>query len=151
MTTIEQAPENVEIKSYSILVTGATGFIGSRLLAALSKKGYKVKAMSRKKISDKENIKFVQADAFKINELEQALTGIEVSYYLLHSMEGSKQEWKDFAEREQNQARNFLAAAQKAGVKRIIYLGGLVNDSLSLSAHMKSRKEVGEILASGNI
>jgi uncharacterized protein YbjT (DUF2867 family) len=66
-------------------------------------------------------------------------------------MEGSKDHWKEFATREKTQAQNFLAAATKAGVKRIIYLGGLVNDSLDLSPHMRSRKEVGEILASGDI
>ena len=58
---------------------------------------------------------------------------------------------KNLQTREKTQAKNFLQAATKAGVKRIIYLGGLVNNSLELSPHMKSRKEVGEILSSGNI
>ena len=66
-------------------------------------------------------------------------------------MEGSKDHWKEFASREKIQAQNFLQAATESGVKRIIYLGGLVNDSLSLSPHMRSRKEVGEILSSGSI
>ncbi|MDH5463668.1 MAG: NAD(P)H-binding protein [Nitrosopumilus sp.] len=136
---------------FSILVTGATGFIGSRLISLLSTSGYTVTGMSRKKMSDTENVKYVQADVFDIDELTNALSGIDVAYYLLHSMEGSKSEWKEFASRERIQAQNFLKAATKSGVKRIIYLGGLVNNSLELSPHMRSRKEVGEILASGNI
>jgi len=86
-----------------------------------------------------------------LEELEKALQGVEVAYYLVHSMEGDKNQWKEFASREKIQAQNFLKAATNCGVKRIIYLGGLVNESLELSPHMKSRKEVGDILASGNI
>ena len=80
-----------------------------------------------------------------------SMGGVEVAYYLLHSMEGEKSSWQEFASRERLQAQNFLKAATKSGVKRIIYLGGLVNDSLELSPHMQSRKEVGQILASGDI
>ncbi|MBT8252255.1 MAG: NAD(P)H-binding protein, partial [Nitrosopumilus sp.] len=138
-------------KPFSILVTGATGFIGSRLISDLTANGYSVKGMSRRKISSTANIKYVQADVFEPSELEDALSGVEIAYYLLHSMEGNKEEWKEFANREKIQAQNFLNAATKSGVKRIIYLGGLVNDSISLSPHMKSRKDVGEILASGTI
>ena len=136
---------------FSILVTGATGFIGSRLISILCSNGYTVKGLSRKKISDTANVKYVQANVFDLEQLTKAMNGIEVAYYLLHSMEGSKDEWQNFASREKIQAENFLKAATNAGVKRIIYLGGLVGDSLELSPHMKSRKEVGKILASGNI
>lgn len=137
--------------SFSILVSGATGFIGERLISALTSSGYSVKGMSRKQKSDSNQIKYVQADAFDQEQLEKAMSGIDIAYYLLHSMEGNKEEWKEFALRERRQAENFLNAATKAGVKRIIYLGGLVNDSLELSPHMRSRKKVGEILSSGNI
>jgi uncharacterized protein YbjT (DUF2867 family) len=147
----QQPTHTTKNKPYSIMVTGATGFIGARLISHLSKLGYSVKGMSRRMIPDSSNVKYVQADVFDVSQLEDALTGVEVAYYLLHSMEGSKVHWKEFATREKIQAKNFLAAATKDGVKRIIYLGGLVNDSLDLSPHMKSRKEVGEILASGNI
>ncbi|QMU55562.1 MAG: NAD(P)H-binding protein [Nitrosopumilus sp.] len=133
------------------MVTGATGFIGTRLISHLSKLGYSVKGMTRKNLSDTKNVKYVQADVFDVTQLEKGLEGVEVAYYLLHSMEGSKDHWKEFASREKIQAQNFLVAATKAGVKRIIYLGGLVNDSLELSPHMRSRKEVGEILSSGDI
>ena len=138
-------------KPYTIMITGATGFIGTRLISHLSKLGYSVKGMTRKNLSDTRNVKYVQADVFDITQLEKELVGIEIAYYLLHSMEGSKDHWKEFASREKIQAQNFLRAATKVGVKRIIYLGGLVNDSLELSPHMRSRKEVGEILASGDI
>ena len=141
----------IKNKNYSILVTGSTGFIGSRLISTLSKKGYTVKGMSRRSLPDEKNVKYVQADVFDPKQLDNALQGIDIAYYLLHSMEGSKEQWKEFASREKLQAQNFLQAATRAGVKRIIYLGGLVNDSLELSPHMQSRKEVGEILASGSI
>ncbi|MCE9652780.1 MAG: NAD(P)H-binding protein [Nitrosarchaeum sp.] len=139
------------LKPYSILVTGATGFIGSRLISSLSSSGFTVKGMSRNKLLDSNNVKYVQADVFDIDQLENAMSGIDIAYYLLHSMEGDKDHWKEFASRERIQAQNFLKAATKANVKRIIYLGGLVNDSLELSPHMQSRKEVGEILSSGSI
>ena len=107
--------------------------------------------MSRQKIDDENQVKFIQADVFNPDELTLALEGVEIAFYLLHSMEGDKKHWMEFFSREKIQAKNFLNAATQAGVKRIIYLGGLVNESLGLSPHMKSRKEVGEILASGNI
>ena len=138
-------------KPYDILVTGSTGFIGKKLLSKLSDSGYKVKAMSRSKYTDTENIRYVQADVFNVNSLSAATEGIETAFYLLHSMEGSKKEWAEFANREKQQAQNFLKSATESGVKRIVYLGGLVNQSLDLSKHMKSRHDVGRILASGDI
>lgn len=142
---------NPQESPYDILVTGATGFIGSRLLDSLIGRGYTVKALSRRNKPDRQNIVFVRADLFDERQLESALAGINTAYYLVHSMEGDKKHWREFASRERKQAQNFLKAATNAKVKRIIYLGGLVNESLDLSPHMKSRKEVGEILASGNI
>jgi uncharacterized protein YbjT (DUF2867 family) len=136
---------------FSILVTGATGFIGSKLIQRLSEKGYTIKGMSRQKLDDIERVKYVKADVFKLEELKKAMDGVEVAFYLLHSMEGDSKHWQEFASREKTQAQNFLEAATQAGVKKIIYLGGLVNESLDLSPHMKSRKEVGDILSSGNI
>lgn len=143
--------KSMQSKPYSILVTGATGFIGSRLVRALSDRGYAVKAISRRPLGDKPNTKYVVADLFSEEQLFTALQGVEIAYYLVHSMEGDKKSWKDFASRERVQAQNFLRAATRAGVGRIIYLGGLVNENLDLSPHMKSRKDVGLILSSGNI
>ena len=133
------------------MVSGCTGFIGSRLAEKLSMIGYSVRGLTRQKKNDRGNIAYVRADVFDLPELIRSMRGIDVAYYLLHSMEGSKSEWQDFAKREREQARNFLTAAEEAGVKRIIYLGGLVKDGGELSPHMKSRKEVGRILASGSI
>lgn len=147
----QSTQQHMQTKPYDLLVTGATGFIGARLIKSLSESNYTVKGMSRRKLSDEKNVKYVRADVFDIDSLTNAMQGIEVAFYLLHSMEGSKSDWKDFINREKTQAENFLKAATRAGVKRIIYLGGLVNDSLELSPHMRSRKEVGEILASGSV
>ena len=151
MTQIISVSDISDYKPFSILVTGATGFIGSRLISSLVSSGYSVKGLSRKELSDTEKIKYVKADVFNSDELKNAMSGIDTAYYLLHSMEGEKKDWQEFAAREKIQAQNFLKAATESGVKRIIYLGGLINDSLDLSPHMRSRKEVGEILASGNI
>ena len=141
----------IQSKPYNILVTGSTGFIGSRLVKKLTNYGYTITALSRRKIPNTEHVRYVQADVLNEDELAKALQGIEVAYYLLHSMEGDKKLWKDFAQREKIQAQNFLKAATSAGIKRIIYLGGLINESLELSQHMQSRKDVGDILSSGSI
>jgi len=143
--------QQLAVKPYTVLVTGSRGFIGSRLVSYFTKHGVRVRAMSRKKSPDTEDVRYVRADAFDVKELTRALSGVRVAYYLLHSMEGSKEHWKDFADRERTQAQNFVRAAASAGVERVIYLGGLVNDSLHLSQHMSSRKRVGEILASGSV
>ena len=140
-----------QTNAYDILVTGSSGFIGKKLLNKLTNSGFTVTAMSRSKYSDTKNVKRVQADAFDVDSLTTATKGIRTAFYLLHSMEGSKKEWAEFANREKLQAENFLKAATDSGVKRIIYLGGLVNEGLELSKHMKSRHDVGKILASGNI
>ena len=130
----------------------ATGFIGGRLISHLpANLGHCVVGMSRRDVADAPNVRYVKADVFDVAQLGDALRGIEVAYYLIHSMEGGNGHWKEFASRERVQAQNFLKAAAKAGVKRIIYLGGLVSDSRDLSPHMRSRKKVGEILASGDI
>ena len=85
-------PKFSQTKPYSILVTGATGFIGSKLVDKLTSSGYTVKAMSRRQVSDTPGVKFVKADALLEESLENALEGVEVAYYLLHSMEGHKKE-----------------------------------------------------------
>ena len=151
MDQVTQYKNHTQLKPFDILVTGATGFIGARLVKEISKRGYTVKGMTRRQLEDGNNVKYVQADALDAQSLTKALKGVEIAYYLLHSMEGDKKNWKEFTSRERMQAQNFLKAATTNGVKRIIYLGGLVNESLDLSPHMQSRKQVGEILASGNI
>jgi uncharacterized protein YbjT (DUF2867 family) len=95
-----------------------------------------------------EEVKIIKADAGNYLELLKAMTGIDVAFYLIHSMEGSSKDWNKFAEKDKIAAENFAKAATECGVKRIIYLGGLNNekDTDSLSGHMRSRKQVGEIL-----
>ena len=116
-----------------VLVTGATGFIGSKLLCRLAGSGYRVRAMSRRLIPETEDIEAVQADAFDPDRLRAALSGVDAAYYLIHSMEGGTKDWKSFAERERVQAQNFLEAASAEGVGRIVYLGGLVSGEDGLS------------------
>jgi len=106
-------------------------------LAKLDETGFKVKAMSRSKYPDTENTKYVQADAFDVDSLSAATEGVETAFYLLHSMEGSKKEWAEFANREKQQAQNFLKAATESGVKRIIYLGGLVKKFTFIKTYEK--------------
>jgi len=95
-----------------------------------------------------EEVKIIKADASNYPELLKAMTGIDVAFYLIHSMEGSSKDWKKFAEKDRIAAENFAQAATECGAKRIIYLGGLNNekDTDSLSGHMRSRKQVGDIL-----
>lgn len=135
----------------ALLVSGCTGFIGSRLADRLSRMGYKVRGLTRQRVDGRDDISYVRADALDLSSLTAAMEGIDVAYYLIHSMEGSKSEWQNFAQRERAQAENFLKAAQEAKVKRIIYLGGLFGEGTRPSPHMKSRRDAGRILASGEI
>ena len=139
-----------------ILVTGASGFIGSRLVSRLCSSSEtnkrEITCITRNVESlvgrFNEQVKIIKADASNYLELRRAMTGIDVAFYLIHSMEGSSKGWKKFAERDRVAAENFAKAATECRVKRIIYLGGLNNekDFDSLSGHMQSRAQVGEIL-----
>ncbi|HJY10849.1 MAG TPA: NAD(P)H-binding protein, partial [Nitrososphaeraceae archaeon] len=119
---------------------------------------WSIRCMTRKSQSlssyfqnDRGNLEFVQADAQKYPELVKALTGIDVAFYLIHSMEGSSKDWKKFAERDRVAAENFARAVNEAGVSRVIYLGGLTYaPEQELSNHMRSRIEVGEVLKKSN-
>lgn len=149
-------------KKIRILVSGASGFIGQRLVGRLlvspSTTNWRIRCMTRKPHlfsryfqNGGYNLELVQADAQNYNELVKALTGVDVAFYLIHSMEGSSKEWKKFAERDRVAAENFAKAVNEAGVLRVIYLGGLTNaPQQELSKHMQSRMEVGEILKKSN-
>jgi len=138
-----------------ILVTGSTGFIGSRIVKRLlAERKYTIRCMTRDPayVYDLFGItgnivEVVKADASNYSDLVKALTGVDVAFYLIHSMEGSSKQWKDFSKRDRIAAENFAKAATLTGIKKIIYLSGLIDpDQKDLSAHMRSRSEVGEIL-----
>jgi len=149
-------------KQIRILVSGASGFIGRRLVRRLllspGGTNWSIRCMTRNANllsgyfqDDRDNLEFVQADVQNYPELVKALTGVDIAYYLIHSMEGPSKEWKKFAERDRNAAENFAKAVNEAGVSRVIYLGGLTYAPVQeLSKHMRSRIEVGEILKKSN-
>ena len=139
-----------------ILLTGATGFVGGRLLHALTGHGIEVRCLVRsaerlqKLLFPEEEVEIVTADLLKPETLDKVLDGIEVAYYMVHSMGGRTiGENKVFAERDRNAARNFVKAADRAGLSRVIYLGGLGETGDELSKHLASRQEVAQILSSG--
>lgn len=130
-----------------ILITGATGFIGKRLTQRLIKDGFSVRCMVRRTPSTfPDGAEIVQGDLFEQATLDNALAGIGIAYYLVHSMSGGR---AGFERRDREAARNFVAAADRAKVRRVIYLGGLGETGDDLSEHLKSRLEVADILKTG--
>lgn len=131
----------------TILITGANGFIGKRLTVALLDRGYRVRCMVRKDSAGlPPTAEAVRADMLDRATLGQALQGIDTAYYLVHAMSGGR---SGFERRDREAARNFVNAAEEAGVRRVIYLGGLGETGDNLSEHLRSRLEVAEILQSG--
>jgi uncharacterized protein YbjT (DUF2867 family) len=135
-----------------ILVTGANGYVGHRLIPELIFRGYFVRCMFRRKsmpaLLVHERIEAVYADCHNKDELQSALKGIEYAYYLIHSMRSKNDE---FVEKDKLAAQNFIDVAEECKVKRIIYIGGLGDKNENLSEHLKSRMEVGSILSSGTV
>ncbi len=131
----------------TILVTGASGYIGGRLVPELLTRGYKVRVMVRG-ISPESSthwpgVEIAVADALEIDPLTKALEGIDTAYYLLHSLQLGP---KEFEAAEKKAATNFRIAAQKQKIKRIIYLGGLGDVSSQLSPHLRNRIEIAKEL-----
>ena len=137
--------------SKRVLVTGATGYIGGRLLPLLTADGWRVRCLARQP----ENllprvppgVEVERGDLLEAGSLSSALTGVEAAYYLVHSMGATG----NFEEQDRQAARNFGAAARGAGIKRIIYLGGLAEEGQPLSAHLRSRHEVGKTLRESGV
>ena len=137
-----------------ILVTGATGYIGGRLVTWLVSEGRNVRAMARTpaKLDHRRGewpgVEIAGGDVFDLESLDEALADVDTAFYLIHAMGGSG---GDFASRDLLGAENFARAARRQGVRRIIYLGGLGNDDGTLSPHLRSRQMTGEALRSSGI
>ena len=138
-------------KNKKILVTGASGYIGGRLVDDLLKLEYPVISMVRRpdqfknQFSQKHTIRY--GDTLDKKSLDNALKDIDIAFYLVHSLA----QGKDFSDLEIQSAKNFVKSAEKNNVKRIIYLGGLFNTHRPLSSHLKSRKEVGDVFRQSSI
>lgn len=132
-----------------ILLTGATGYVGGRLLQALESNGYSVRCIARRPQALQGRVgaqtEVVFGDCFQPESLSTALAGIHTAYYLVHSMGSAG----SFEEKDREAASNFAQAARQAKVRRIIYLGGLGEGALS--PHLRSRQEVGKALASTGV
>lgn len=129
-----------------ILVTGATGFIGRPLVASLASDGHDVRAMTRRPEEYDGPGTPVAGDVGDADSLKEPLTGVEVAYYLVHSLDD-----EDFERKDAEAARAFAAAAAEAGVRQIVYMGGLGDDDEELSAHLRSRREVEGLLGSTGV
>jgi uncharacterized protein YbjT (DUF2867 family) len=135
-----------------ILLTGATGYVGGSLLPILLEDGHHVRALARDEARARgslpEEVEIAEGDVVGGTGLAEALDGIGVAYYLVHSMGRGSGSADEFAERDRRAAHNFGRAAADAGVERIVYLGGLEGlTSGDKSEHLRSREEVAEILA----
>src|SRR4051794_32258279 len=130
----------------TVLVTGASGFIGSHLTRALTEAGHDVRAMTRNPMRYRGTGKPVAGDVGDRASLDAPLAGVDVAYSLVPAL-GSD----DFERRAAEAARNSAAAGATAGVQRIVYLGGLGDDDTALSAHLRSRREVEKLLTETDV
>jgi uncharacterized protein YbjT (DUF2867 family) len=129
-----------------VLLTGATGYVGGRLLSLLEKRGVPVRCLSRRPEALRPRVaattEVVQGDVFEPESLRSTFEGVETAYYFVHSMGDNR----DFESQDRIAAENFAKAAAQAGVHRLIYLGGLGNPDETLSKHLRSRQETGDVL-----
>jgi uncharacterized protein YbjT (DUF2867 family) len=131
----------------NVLVTGASGFVGAALIPRLQRDGHDVRAFGRAAGRVRAKVPVVEGDAITGAGLDAALHGVECAYFLIHSMEtAGTANGGDFAERDRRAAGAFAEAARRAGVRRVVYLGGLVPANAPPSPHLASRLEVERIL-----
>lgn len=135
-----------------VLVTGVTGYIGSRLVPILLEKGNRVRVLVRDKdrISSRpwrSQVEVAEGDILSPEGLNQAMQGVSTAYYLVHNMTSGR----DYLERELDSARNFAKSAGNSAVGHIIYLGGLANPADDIGLHLRSRIKTGEILRQGSV
>ncbi|MCM3881140.1 MAG: DUF2867 domain-containing protein [Vicinamibacterales bacterium] len=134
----------------NVLLTGATGYIGGRLLRQFEEGGRAVRCLVRQPArlgATKTTTEVVQGDCLDESSLDRGLAGVHCAFYLVHSMAGGA----DFADVDRRAAGNFGRAAARAGVRRIIYLGGLTDETGPTSVHLKSRAETGEVLRASGV
>ena len=127
-----------------VLVTGATGYIGGRLVPRLLAQGFAVRVLVRTPakldgVPWHDQVDVVEGDLSSAEDTEQAFQGVHTVFYLVHSMGSGS----DFEEQERDTARLVATAAERAGVSRLVYLGGLHPEGVELSTHMRSRSAVG--------
>jgi uncharacterized protein YbjT (DUF2867 family) len=134
------------VTSRKILVTGVTGFIGSRLAPVLVDRGHEVRAMTRRPDSYEGPGTPVGGDVRDPASLASALDGVDVAYYLVHSLDSD-----DFEDRDARAAESFGKAAAEAGVQQLVYLGGLGDEGAELSAHLRSRRAVESLLGAAGV
>ena len=135
-----------------MLLTGGSGYVGGRLIPLLEQQPMILRCMARTpdklRSRVKESTQIVRGDVLDAPSLDEALQGVHTAYYLVHLMSGSK----DFETQDRQAATNFAATAKKAGVRRIVYLGGLGDDAdPNLSPHLRSRHEVGQLLRDSGV
>lgn len=158
MTVIDRLGQGLPVltgkggKPALCLVTGATGYIGGRLVTALLEHGYRVRVLVRNasRISLHpwiSQVEVIDGDANDSKVLDQALAGVDVAYYLIHSLMMKEA----FEESEVSLAKGFAKAAKKAKIQRMVYLGGIINDPDDLSPHMSARMQTGEILRQSGV
>ncbi|MFX0143971.1 MAG: DUF2867 domain-containing protein [Candidatus Hodarchaeota archaeon] len=136
----------------TVLVTGATGYVGGRLIPRLLSEGYTVRALARDaaRIQDRtwfKDVEVIEGDVLDPSTLETAFDGVQAAYYLIHSMMAGS----EYHQRDLKAARQFGSFAQGAKLQRIIYLGGLGDPNADLSRHLRSRQQTGEALREAGV
>lgn len=148
---MNSSADSDDLHSGLILLTGATGYVGGRLLQVLEQRGDRIRCLARRpeillsKVTADTEV--VAGDVLDRESLGPALDGVKVAYYLIHSMGATG----SFEESDRIGARNFAEMAAAAGVERIIYVGGLGDENEELSSHLRSRQEVGQILRESGV